>query len=103
MTYLRVKWLHQFSQHPILLFSELDDQRFEIRKVEVFHDGRQEFANENEEYGGTGLGVVPTLELDELAANPVFEPELIAQSEFEMVWAGRLGKYVEQPRWDTSI
>jgi hypothetical protein len=95
MTYLRVKWHHNFSADPVLLFSELDAERYETRKVEVFRDGRQGFASENEEHGGSFLGEKPVPELGILAADPEFEPESISALEFEKVWAGRLSSYAE--------
>jgi hypothetical protein len=95
MTYLRVRWLHELFDEPVLLFSELDAQRFEIRKVEVFRDGRQGYASKSEEYGGSFLGEMPSPELDVLAADPEFEPETISASEFEKVWASRSSKYTE--------
>ncbi len=44
MKYIRVKWNHLFSDEPVLLFSELDDARWEVRKIEVFRDGHQGYA-----------------------------------------------------------
>lgn len=34
MTYIRLHWLHDRPDEPIWLFSELDDLRREVRKVE---------------------------------------------------------------------
>jgi len=39
MTYLKVKWIHSHPDAPVLLYSELDRERWEVRKVEVFRDG----------------------------------------------------------------
>jgi hypothetical protein len=95
MTYLCVKWLHKLSDEPVLLFSELDAHRLETRKVEVFRDGRQGFASRNEESGGSFLAELPTPELEILAADSEFEPAIISAAEFEKVWAGRSGRYME--------
>jgi hypothetical protein len=70
MTYIRVKWHHNLSEEPILLFSELDAQRFETRKVEVFRDGRQAYASEAKEYGGSFLDEKPTPDLKRLEYRP---------------------------------
>jgi hypothetical protein len=35
MTHIVVTWHHQHPDEPVELFSELDDERFEVRKVEV--------------------------------------------------------------------
>jgi hypothetical protein len=40
MIYLKVKWNHSFSDEPVLLYSELDRKRWELRKIEVFPNGR---------------------------------------------------------------
>jgi len=45
MTYFKCKWNHTFPDEPIMLHSELDDQRWERRKVETFRDGRMGYAD----------------------------------------------------------
>jgi hypothetical protein len=37
---VRVGWKHQHPDDPVILYSELDGNRFEVRKVEVFRNGR---------------------------------------------------------------
>lgn len=44
MQYIKVKWVHPPNEYPVMLYSELDDRRYEIRKVEVFADGRMQYA-----------------------------------------------------------
>jgi hypothetical protein len=89
-TYIRVRWLHDHPDEPVELWSELDDQRFEIRKVEVWQDGRVGFASRERESGGTTLGTAPTPLLAEIAADPEFEPEQISELEFEKCWRGNV-------------
>ena len=55
MNYIRVRWLHENPEAPVLVVSELDDHRWERRKVEVFADGSKGYAMEGEERGGTRL------------------------------------------------
>jgi len=50
-SYIRVRWLHNHPDDPVELWSELDSERFEIRKVEVWHDGRVGFASRDRELG----------------------------------------------------
>lgn len=69
-----------------MLYSELDDNRFEVRKVEVFRDGHLGYADAERSSGGTGLGLVATPSLEEIAQDPQFEPVEIEQAEFEAVW-----------------
>ncbi len=86
MKYIKVKWIHQLPDEPVLLFSELDNYFFEKRKVEVFADGSAFFASEAENQGDTGLSIEPLPSLEEIGFDPQFEPEEITASEFEKVW-----------------
>jgi len=36
MEYLKVHWKHDYPNEPVLLYSERDDERREVRKVDVF-------------------------------------------------------------------
>jgi len=90
MNYIRVRWLHENPEAPVLAVSELDDHRWERRKVEVFADGAKGYAMKGEERGGTRLGLVPLPPVDEIAADPQFLPEEITEEEFEAVWRARL-------------
>ncbi|HEY1216196.1 MAG TPA: hypothetical protein VGE93_21415, partial [Bryobacteraceae bacterium] len=40
--YLKVAWHHDFAEDPVEIFSEVGDDDYEVRKVELFHDGRFE-------------------------------------------------------------
>jgi len=86
MTYLKVQWNHTFSAEPVLLCSELDDARLEVRKVEVFRDGQTGHADRRGGSGQTRLGEEPVPPVAEIAADPQFEPVEITKEEFEDVW-----------------
>ena len=90
-TYLRVTWLHSSPDDPVDLWSELDVDRDETRKVEIWADGRVGYASADHECCGTRLGEGPLPSFDEIAANPEFEPEVITQSQFEDCWAANVG------------
>ena len=92
MNYLTVRWKHSLSTEPVLLYSEIDDDRWERRKVEVFRDGRQGYANSDEAIGSTRLGLEPLPELNVIASDKQFEPMEISKEEFERVWTGRGGR-----------
>ena len=87
MKYLRVKWLHTLPSEPIVLLSELDDDRYEVRKLEIFRDGSVTRATPEMSIGSTVLGELPIPSIDEINADPQFEAEEITQSEFESAWA----------------
>jgi hypothetical protein len=86
MKYVKVRWIHSLSDEPVMLYSELTDDMWETRKVEIYADGRADFANSEERSGSTNLGIEPLPSLEEIAADPEFEPAVISAEEFESVW-----------------
>jgi hypothetical protein len=89
MRYLKVKWLQDSPDYPVLLYSEFDAQNWEVRKVEAYADGRMDFANEDDRSGDTKLGIEPFTPEEEaaIATDPEFEPSTITADEFEKVWS----------------
>ncbi len=86
MTYLRVKWLHHFEAEPVEILSELDSHRNEIRGIERFRDGSVTFAGPEGASGSTILSEEPIPALDEIAADPQFQPSIIDKETFERAW-----------------
>ena len=86
LRYLRVEWKHDYPSDPILIYSELDDDGWEVRKVELFRDGQMGYASQQAETEFTALGDVPVASLESLAENLHFAPTLISQDEFEYIW-----------------
>jgi hypothetical protein len=91
MKYIRVDWRQSNPKYPAVLYSELDDAGWEVRKVEVFEDGRCGYASKTENAGGSQLGIEPLPPLGEIAADPQFVPAEITRNEFEEVWSKRRG------------
>lgn len=91
MKYLSVSWNHDDADDPVLLYSELDDERYETRKVEIRRDGRMTYAGPGVEVGDTWLGEVPVPALEEIAQDPQFTPKYITAEEFEAVWLRAIG------------
>ena len=58
MQYLKALWHRAGKQDPIVLISELDDERYEVRKVEVFADGLLGFAGEQASAGGVASSLI---------------------------------------------
>jgi hypothetical protein len=71
---------------PTLLYSELDDARWETRKVEIFRDGKMGYASRITSSGLTGLGLEPVPPISIIASNPEFDPVEITKDEFDEVW-----------------
>jgi hypothetical protein len=86
MRYVKVRWIHASPDYPETLYSELDQDMWEIRKVEVYADGRMDFADNDRRSGNTKLGIVPHPSLEEIATDPQFKPMLISAEEFESIW-----------------
>jgi hypothetical protein len=89
MQYIKVVWRHRDAKSPVLLYSELDSERYESRKIDFYADGHRGFADSEEDSGGTFLGTVPIPSLEEIAADPQFVPADISAEEFEREWANR--------------
>lgn len=86
MTWLRVRWHQSDPDMPVVIWCELDDQRWESRKIEVYADGRRGWAFGEVETGGTGLGEAPIPPTEEIARDAQFEVEAISAAEFEREW-----------------
>ncbi len=86
MHYIKVAWKHDDANEPALLYSELDETRLEVRKVEVFRNRRPGYASEADSRGGTQLGeqaVPPPAEID---SDSLFNSAEISPAEFENIW-----------------
>lgn len=86
MKYIAVQWLHNNSYYPIYLYSELDENRDELRKIEVYKDGSFGFASKDGNFGGTELGLEPLPELSEIAEDQQFVFFEISSDEFDKLW-----------------
>jgi hypothetical protein len=86
MKSIRIGWIHKNVDDPVELYSEIDEEGWEVRKVEVFRGGTLGFAGVAESSGSTDLGLEPFPSLDETALDPQFRPEAVTQAEFEPLW-----------------
>jgi NitT/TauT family transport system ATP-binding protein len=87
MKYMRVQWLHQHPDEPVWLYSEIDENGWEVRKVELFRDGTKGYASSTESNGRSHLSTEPLPPLASIAAQAEFVPQEIAREEFDLVWA----------------
>ncbi|MFJ9034805.1 DUF6881 domain-containing protein [Streptomyces sp. NPDC102274] len=85
-SYLKLAWHHDFDDEPTWFYSELDESRYETRKVEVFRDGRRFFADSQISTGNAMLGEIPAPSLEELEAEAEFTAAEITREEFETEW-----------------
>lgn len=72
--YLQVEWSHDFCDKPVEIWSEVGGDGgdgYESRKIEVFRDGRLEYADEHRESGAAFLSEAPVGMVGEIAARTV--------------------------------
>jgi hypothetical protein len=86
MEYLQITWIHDFEDEPVLLYSEIDNDRNEIRKIEVYKDDSFGLATKNYEFGGTRLSLEPIPKIDEIAEDTQFITKTISKKEFDTIW-----------------
>jgi len=93
MRYLKVQWLHDSPDYPVTIYSELNEEGWESRKVEHFSNGKIGYASAEEDTPETGtkLALVPVPSTQEIADNPEFVPQEISQTAFEQIWSQRHG------------
>ncbi|AZS13828.1 DUF6881 domain-containing protein [Paenibacillus lutimineralis] len=89
MKYLKCKWIHDFMNEPTIIISEIDENRFETRKIEIFRDGKFGLAALNLEYMNTRLGEVPLPDMDEQ-----FEVQSISSQEFNEMWRDKIQSFI---------
>ena len=87
MRYQRVHWVHEVADEPVVLYAELDDDGWEVRKVDQYIDGRLVRAGPSEESGGTRLSEAPVLTIAEINQDVQFAAGAISPDEFERVWS----------------
>lgn len=98
MQYIDVQWIHENSDDPVRLVSELDDERFETRKIEFFPHGKVGTADIDHSDPDTRLGEGAVPSLEEINADPQFLGIAIQAAEFEALWAIHRGKQKAGPQ-----
>ena len=88
MIYLHALWHHDSCEDPVDLWSELDDERWEIRKVERYPDGTLGCAGPDISCINptTALGELPLPPLDEIATDPEFSLSFTTKEAFDEQW-----------------
>lgn len=89
MKYIRLKWNHTNPDEPVRIFSELDADDKEIRKIECFRNGFCDIATASGSSGTAALMTLPLPDLRVLARDPEFTPVEISKDQFEEVWTKR--------------
>ncbi|MCP4215955.1 MAG: hypothetical protein GY765_14980 [bacterium] len=66
--------------------SEMDNDRNETRRIDIFKDGRVEYAPIVSSSGDDFLGDQPFLDIKVIRADPDLKVAIIKRSEFEKMW-----------------
>lgn len=86
MKYIDVAWTNHDEEMPIRLVSELDDARFEVRKLEFFRDGKVGYASPSHSANSTLLGEMALPALAEINLDRQFHAKEIDAHEFFSLW-----------------
>ena len=86
MQYVKVEWAHEFDNEPVTYLSEIGNDRYETRKVQIYRNGRMEWSDETHETATVGLSEVPFPSLEEISSQAEFTASLIDASDFEPAW-----------------
>lgn len=81
-----VTWMQNDPTMPSAVYSEIDGARREVRKVEVFADGRYGFASSNASRPPTQLGLVPLPPLTDIARERELKARRGTAAEFDALW-----------------
>ncbi|CAH1203852.1 hypothetical protein PAECIP111891_02448 [Paenibacillus allorhizoplanae] len=90
MEYIYVEWKHSFIDEPIILISEIDENRFETRKIEIYRNGKVGFAYQDVEVMNTRLSIESVPSIEEIATEVDFIPKTILKEEFEKFWSDKV-------------
>lgn len=82
-----LKWFHDFVNEPCIIYSEIDTQRYEVRKVEVYKNETVCKYGENISDSQMELGDAAFPQnLDEINRDRQFYAKYITKEEFESIW-----------------
>ena len=87
MRYFKIHWIHSFTDEPEYIFSEIDEEGYEVRKVEIFKNGNHILYSNNINSDRLVEGKYPSLEeLNYEEETEVMQTIEIPKSEFCNVW-----------------
>lgn len=87
MNYISIDWKHNFADEPIKIYSEMDSEGWEKRKIEIFADGSMAFASPESHFGDSYLSEAQLPSLSEINSDPQFRGRKIEQTEFGRLWS----------------
>ncbi len=84
-----IYWEHDLPDEPTLLYSEIGVDGFEVRKVEEYETGPQDFARQATQIqqADARLSKAPVPPIAEIVVDPQFSGHWLTPAEFEAVWS----------------
>jgi hypothetical protein len=86
MRYWKIYWHHDSPDEPVAIYSEIDPDDYESRRVEEFRNGRVGWADKKGEHGGTSLAYIKFEDIEAVREQPEFSAFAISEGEFEGAW-----------------
>jgi len=87
LKYILLKWFHNLDDEPYKIYSEIDDQRYEVRKIEIYKNGTIYICDEQMNNSQIELADVAFPEdLDEINQDRQFFAQYISKEKFESIW-----------------
>lgn len=86
MRHIKVEWNHNFSNEPSIYYHEIGEDNWEVRRVQVYKDGRREWADEDHETSTAGLAEIPISSITDINSQSEFDAREISSNEFETEW-----------------
>jgi len=93
MKYIKIHWNHSFIDEPELIYSKINGERYEVKKVEIFKNGNYIIYSKDVNSDRLAEGKYPQLEelnfKEELESMQAIE---ISEKEFNEIWKKYINK-----------
>lgn len=87
MEYILLEWSHDMEDEPIMVYSEIDNQYYEVRKIEIYRNGSILKCDEKMINSEIVLADVPFPDdIEEINQDAQFNAKYIGKNEFESLW-----------------
>ncbi len=85
MRYIDVEWIHDNDDYPVRLVSEIAPDNFEMRKLEIFRNGKVGYAYADVAFEGTMLGHVEVPSIAEIDSQNEFQDTEISKKQLSYI------------------
>ncbi|SMO86932.1 hypothetical protein SAMN06264849_110101 [Melghirimyces algeriensis] len=91
MRYILCHWIQEDLDEPVKIYSEVDEEGHELRKVEVYRDGTADYATQEVAVGQAGLALILFPSIEEINMDSETVAEEISPAEFKNIWKKYVG------------